>query len=70
MINEAERLGKLKPGGTILEATAGNTGLGLALIAAQKLRPDAGGSRQNEPGENFPSPRPGSQSAPHPLGCE
>ncbi len=36
MINEAERLGKLKPGGTLIEATAGNTGLGLALIAAQK----------------------------------
>nr|VUD29359.1 cystathionine beta-synthase [Raoultella sp. NCTC 9187] len=36
MINEAERLGKLQPGGTIIEATAGNTGLGLALIAAQK----------------------------------
>ena len=36
MINEAERLGQLRPGGTIIEATAGNTGLGLALIAAQK----------------------------------
>jgi cystathionine beta-synthase len=36
MINEAERLGLLAPGGTIIEATAGNTGLGLALIAAQK----------------------------------
>ena len=36
MINEAERLGHLQPGGTIIEATAGNTGLGLALIAAQK----------------------------------
>lgn len=36
MINEAERRGKLAPGGTIIEATAGNTGLGLALIAAQK----------------------------------
>ncbi|WP_044180176.1 pyridoxal-phosphate dependent enzyme [Phytobacter massiliensis] len=36
MINEAERLGHLRPGGTIIEATAGNTGLGLALIAAQK----------------------------------
>lgn len=36
MINEAERQGLLKPGGTIIEATAGNTGLGLALIAAQK----------------------------------
>jgi len=36
MINEAERAGRLAPGGTIIEATAGNTGLGLALIAAQK----------------------------------
>jgi cystathionine beta-synthase len=36
MIVEAERRGDLKPGGTIVEATAGNTGLGLALVAAQK----------------------------------
>lgn len=36
MVNEAERQGMLAPGGTIIEATAGNTGLGLALIAAQK----------------------------------
>ncbi|MGH8177633.1 MAG: pyridoxal-phosphate dependent enzyme [Steroidobacter sp.] len=36
MIQEAERRGDLKPGGTIVEATAGNTGLGLALVAAQK----------------------------------
>ncbi len=36
MVEAAERDGKLKPGGTILEATAGNTGLGLALVAAQK----------------------------------
>src|SRR5947209_1236325 len=32
IIEEAERTGKLRPGGTILEATAGNTGIGLALI--------------------------------------
>jgi cystathionine beta-synthase len=36
MIEEAERRGDLKPGGTIVEATAGNTGIGLALVAAQK----------------------------------
>jgi cystathionine beta-synthase len=36
MIEEAERRGDIKPGGTIVEATAGNTGLGLALVAAQK----------------------------------
>ena len=36
MIEAAERSGQLKPGGTIVEATAGNTGLALALVAAQK----------------------------------
>jgi len=36
MIEAAEKDGRLKPGGTIVEATAGNTGLGLALVAAQK----------------------------------
>ena len=39
MINAAERDGKLKPGDTIIEATAGNTGLGLALVAASKGYP-------------------------------
>jgi cystathionine beta-synthase len=36
MIEAAEKNGKLKPGGTLVEATAGNTGLGLALVASQK----------------------------------
>ena len=36
MIETAERDGRLKPGGTVLEATAGNTGLGLALVARAK----------------------------------
>ncbi|MEY4667818.1 MAG: hypothetical protein RL518_517 [Pseudomonadota bacterium] len=36
MIEQAEQQGLLKPGGTIIEATAGNTGLGLALVAALK----------------------------------
>ncbi|MFQ5785944.1 MAG: pyridoxal-phosphate dependent enzyme, partial [Alphaproteobacteria bacterium] len=36
MIEAAERDGRLSPGGTIVEATAGNTGLGLALVAALK----------------------------------
>ncbi len=36
MIEAAEREGKLQPGGTVIEATAGNTGLGLALIAGAK----------------------------------
>jgi len=34
MITEAERDGRLRPGGTIVEATSGNTGVGLALVAA------------------------------------
>jgi len=34
MIDEAESKGLLKPGGTIVEATSGNTGVGLALVAA------------------------------------
>ncbi len=36
IIEAAEKRGELKPGGTIVEATAGNTGMGLALVAAVK----------------------------------
>ncbi|MBM3219484.1 MAG: cysteine synthase A [Candidatus Rokubacteria bacterium] len=36
MVEDAERRGALKPGGTIVEPTTGNTGIGLALVAAVK----------------------------------
>ena len=36
MIEDAEKDGRLKPGGTIIEGTSGNTGMGLALVAIQK----------------------------------
>ncbi|MBI4126661.1 MAG: pyridoxal-phosphate dependent enzyme [Deltaproteobacteria bacterium] len=36
MVEDAERAGTLKPGGTIIECTSGNTGMGLAVVAAIK----------------------------------
>jgi cystathionine beta-synthase len=36
MIEDAEREGKLKPGGTIIEGTSGNTGMGLAIVAVTR----------------------------------
>jgi cystathionine beta-synthase len=40
MIEAAEREGKLPPGGTLIEATAGNTGIGLALVVPDKMSQD------------------------------
>jgi cysteine synthase A len=39
VIEQAERSGKLKPGQTVVEATSGNTGIGLAMVCAQKGYP-------------------------------
>ena len=36
MLDEAQASGQLKPGGRIVESTSGNTGLGLALLAAER----------------------------------
>src|SRR6266702_5265623 len=39
VIEDAERTGKLKPGQTVIEATSGNIGIGLAMVCAQKGYP-------------------------------
>ena len=53
MIEAAERDGQLKPGGTIVEPTSGNTGVGLAIAAAQQGLPlHLRDARQDEPGED------------------
>src|SRR5215468_1378826 len=39
VIEEAEHAGQLKPGQTVIEATSGNTGIGLAMVCAQKGYP-------------------------------
>jgi cysteine synthase len=39
VIEDAERTGRLKPGQTVVEATSGNTGIGLAMVCAQKGHP-------------------------------
>jgi cystathionine beta-synthase len=57
MVEAAEREGRLKPGGTIVECTSGNTGLGLAMVAAVKgyraafCMPDKVSKREGQPAQ-------------------
>ncbi len=71
LIQAAERDGRLQPGGTLIEATAGNTGLGLALVAAQKgyrlllVIPDKMSQEKI-----FHLKAMGGRGCTHPLGCQ
>ncbi len=69
MIEAAEADGRLKPGGTLVEATAGNTGLGLAQVGpAEGLQAAAGGARQDGAREDPAPAGHGRRRAHHPLG--
>ena len=49
MIEDAERSGALKPGGTIIEGTSGNTGMGLAIAAVIKVTSASSRRRTSNP---------------------
>src|SRR3712207_7249249 len=53
MVEVAEKEGKLKPGGTIIECTSGNTGLGLAMAAVVKGYKDRKSTRLNSSHANI-----------------
>jgi cysteine synthase A len=65
VIEDAEKTGKLKPGQTVIEATSGNTGIGLAMVCAQKGYPLV-----VTMAETFSIAIPGSQGRDYPRGGE
>ena len=67
IIEAAEREGRLKPGGTVVEATSGNTGVGLAIVVRhQGLQVHLRHARQDERRKNPPAARVRVQGRHHP----
>jgi hypothetical protein len=56
IVEEAEQDGRLKPGGTIVESTSGNTGMGLALVAAVTSHRKATRKSQRKLSAKHPTP--------------